>query len=431
MPRFYQILGGVSFLILVIFSLGQIKSKTDAFSSIPQYTDISNNLANLVSTKTSAIDKKQNRVSHLPDSARNSTLGFASIQAIVMPHRDDQKDILALLGSVYGLDISIAPGVYPEDVKIAPLGAPHVGEEGFKTFQLGEIAAWRAHANVWREMLLNKWQTTLILEGDADFQMNIHDEMAKLVEVIPQLMAQLLDIPGQELPAYDPNDPYRSQAWDILQLGWCDHSVETIQGGSVLYESPTTMPGKDMHPNYYSHLIYGEEHVDMRNLTEKSMKMLRVSLGGECLTAYAVSRRGAAKMLHKTTRAWRGPIDVALINMSHQFELAAFHVVPPFFRQRKYLENKLPSSDIHASHNRKRLDVVDFDATLNANVGFDGEDSLWRIPEDMVDRSATMAMSGLLWPEKSSAGPLAELAWVHRAKDEIALADAARANEAA
>jgi hypothetical protein len=41
-----------------------------------------------------------------------------------------------------------------------------------------QLGCWRAHANLWSRMLSDNISTALILEDDADWDVNVHDSFA-------------------------------------------------------------------------------------------------------------------------------------------------------------------------------------------------------------------------------------------------------------
>ncbi|CCG84679.1 protein of unknown function [Taphrina deformans PYCC 5710] len=347
----------------------------------------------------------------------NSTLGFERIEAIVLPHRDDQLDLLALLGHIYGLDINITPGVYPEDVKVQSSKSPvfKTDDESEGNMRIpGEISCWRAHANLWRKMLREKWKTLLVLEGDVDFGLNFRQEFLELTRVIPELESRLT---GQSALAYDDSDPFRSHSWDFLQLGWCVESEKILLNGSVQYPSPTKMTTqaqesfRPLFPNF---------GIKLEPLVHANQRLAKVSLGGSCTVAYAITPRGAAKLLHKTTRQWLGQVDIAISKLSADLDMVAFSVSPPLFAQRKYNNQAGPSSDIGGYRKRAATPaLMDFDTTAASNTGFDDEQKIWTAASHLSDASATMALSGRIWPEKTSLGPDNGREWVMRAKKQI------------
>lgn len=190
------------------------------------------------------------------------------------------------------------PDVYADRVKIAPIGAVATDKPGTFPYQLGEVACWRAHADIWRQMLKDGHQTTFIMEADVDFQVNIREELAELPDAICRLQQQLLDS-NKDL-VYNDNDLYRSES---LQLGWCMDNSRSVSNGTVVYNSSSTFRAENVNPSFFTYRIYEEEGLDIKALTGKKLKMLRVSLGSQCTTANAVSRLGAKRLLHKQTRS--------------------------------------------------------------------------------------------------------------------------------
>ena len=52
--------------------------------------------------------------------------------------------------------------------------------EGAGSFGPGHIGCWRSHADTWRRVVKENLLTALILEDDADWDMNVHDIFEEL-----------------------------------------------------------------------------------------------------------------------------------------------------------------------------------------------------------------------------------------------------------
>ena len=65
------------------------------------------------------------------------------------------------------------------------------------------LGTWRAHANAWRTILENGWQTALILEDDADWHKNLKDELVMLSDAMKFHKPLLQDFRGVDNRSID------------------------------------------------------------------------------------------------------------------------------------------------------------------------------------------------------------------------------------
>jgi hypothetical protein len=55
---------------------------------------------------------------------------------------------------------------------------PNARPESSGWLSAAQLGCWRAHANVWSRMLSENINTALIVEDDADWDVNVHDSFA-------------------------------------------------------------------------------------------------------------------------------------------------------------------------------------------------------------------------------------------------------------
>lgn len=97
----------------------------------------------------------------------NQTLGFEKIIALNMPDRMDRKDEIALLASASDLQIDF---LSTQDAKtFNKNGLPFL----VKDLSPSEIGCYRAHLDAWQHILTNNIQSALVIEDDADWDVDI------------------------------------------------------------------------------------------------------------------------------------------------------------------------------------------------------------------------------------------------------------------
>ncbi|KAK2601757.1 hypothetical protein QQS21_004641 [Conoideocrella luteorostrata] len=278
------------------------------------------------------------------EAAGNSTLGFSSIQFVNLRNRFDRLDAVTLQAYLSGLDIIEVPGVEAKDIQnvgMPPTHRPSVLRDG-------EKGCWRAHANIWSQMLRNKSRAVLIIESDAAWDINVRDIMSNLNVHFARFLDQLDSKPihdggwnrdaTQTSTAHplqsDHDDPWHSRHWDMLSLGQCFES--TVNSNySLVYPDKHVPEGKD-----YFGMKLGHSRV------------VRLSGGIVCTTAYAVSRTGAAKLLLRSAVDLDNPVDLLMRRMTLAGDLIVYSVMPTVFAQWEYVNNigmkeRGANSDIH------------------------------------------------------------------------------------
>lgn len=274
---------------------------------------------------------------HLPTrplSAGNATLGFQTIQVINLPRRHDRADMLVLQSSISNLSLHITPGVDISDISDNQ-GMPPNSSPG--SLKESEKACFRAHANVrplpstllldatsrsrisltilqlWRRMLDEKWSSVLIMEADAAWDVDVRTITQRLSYALNDLMDAY---PRTSLTVHpSEHDPYNVAKWDLISLGQCHESTKHSEE-SLIYSDENA----PLNMSYY-----GRPLVDER--------VVRRSGGIVCTTAYALSPRGALKLLVKTSVDFNIPIDLAIRSMIESDELIAYSVQPSIIAQ--------------------------------------------------------------------------------------------------
>lgn len=115
----------------------------------------------------------------------------------------------------------------------------------------------------------------------------------------------LLDTP----PGSTPHSPYGDD-WDLLWLGHCALApIETDSRRVVLENDPSTTP--------FKHRFNLGAIPDM-TIYDNTTRVVYASDGGTCLYAYALSYRGAQKILfHLSMSYYHQPVDFGIHDMCH------------------------------------------------------------------------------------------------------------------
>lgn len=158
----------------------------------------------------------------IQDVLSNSTLGFEKILAINLPSRSDRSDLLTLAALQTDIELEWMDGV--KGSEISPKAWPahwntRTRADG-ANFTLGELGCWRSHMNALRRVIDEKWSTVLILEDDADWDVNIRSQLAMLAERTRTMSNARHDQSEWITDDTPTSNPYGND-WDLLWLGPC------------------------------------------------------------------------------------------------------------------------------------------------------------------------------------------------------------------
>ncbi|KAJ3038034.1 hypothetical protein HDV00_001078 [Rhizophlyctis rosea] len=151
-----------------------------------------------------------------------------------------------------------------------------------------ELAVWASHARIWKDVVTRELPSALVLEDDVDAE-----------TFTPRVVSYL----HSKLPA----------EWDMLYLGHCDNP-----------------PGKRIAARYGYRL--------------------HVATHPSCTHAYAVSQKGASKLLELLTEPVAA-VDDELVGLVIHKSITAYSVHPPLINQRQKDPTTNPS-DILEHNNR-------------------------------------------------------------------------------
>ena len=256
---------------------------------------------------------------------------FGGIYAISLPSRTDKRDSLTLAAANANIHIDFIDGLHGDAV------ADHALPEDANREALGpgNIGSWRAHMNVIQHVVANNLSSALIMEDDLDWDVRIKSQLVTFsrgVRALTQPMtssrgyidptletrASANDITplGYELtPSNAPTtaepklSPYGDN-WDVLWLGHCGVRFpapdQTIPKGRYVFNDDETVPS-------FQHRRTLSD--DIRNKYPEHARVIHHAMGPICTFAYAVSQRGARRILKEIgLESFNGPYDNKMAN---------------------------------------------------------------------------------------------------------------------
>lgn len=255
--------------------------------------------------------------------AGNETLGFHKIAYINLPLRFDYDDAMRITSTVSNVTVEKSNAV-DGSALASGKGLPPSsfgGDPAHEALRPGELACFRSHANLWSQMIQENWESLLILEADAVWDANIRQINQRLAKGLSDLVNKynlhnFSRDPTDDTP-WGPRaeDPFDSHNWDVITLGGCDNGGAKFDQTYLVYDDPDAP---------LSEPTWREEKLVNQRVIRQAGYMV-------CTTAYAVSQRGARKLLLRAALDSNLPIDTAMAQMMERGELNAFAVWPPTF----------------------------------------------------------------------------------------------------
>jgi GR25 family glycosyltransferase involved in LPS biosynthesis len=253
------------------------------------------------------------RVENLYD-VQNRTLGCQEVKMISMPFRGDRQDAFAMQAVLSGISYDQVDGV--NGSTIPKKAQPHRMDQDDQT-----VGCWRAHVNVWRDMILRNVQSTMIFEDDADWDVAFKSQLVQFARGSRWLEG----VHEGDIPT----SPYGDD-WDILWLGHDAVSDESpyMNGEKdsrrwVIPNDPTVLPvieRTEKKPWPDMSAWEGDEQTRIVLYTTWSLNT----------AAYAVSQRGARKLLyHLSMLPFNDAVDQGMGWMC-KYQIAGIKCIAPF-----------------------------------------------------------------------------------------------------
>ncbi|KAL9601251.1 MAG: hypothetical protein Q9219_002656 [cf. Caloplaca sp. 3 TL-2023] len=301
-PRFI-ILAFILTGVLVLFfnrSHNPIQALTYAASSDNALTDV--NSAPLAQGKPplgSSADVK------------NSTLGFERIFVINLPERYDKLDAFSLAASVTGFTHDVIEGIKGQTVvnktlpslENLPKVAAQLASGGLNLTGIQKerarnniVGCWRAHLNFAQKIVRERISTALVLEDDSDWDVSFRDQLADFATGSRYISGT----------SVKPRSPYGDD-WDLLWLGHCSAQQNPSDHRRFVIENDPTVPPVKHRVNF--NLVPNLNELGYDNST----RIVFRANNGVCLYSYALSFRGAQKLLRWQNNVKSfNPIDMGI-----------------------------------------------------------------------------------------------------------------------
>ena len=154
----------------------------------------------------------------------------------------------------------------------------------------------------WITSIINqRLSSALVLEDDADWDTHIKDQLG--------LFAQGSQYVTGVSVRHRPHSPYGDD-WDLIWLGHCSTQIMPDDERRFIIENDVTTPPPSRRVNFAGIPDMAREGY------ENSTRVVFRANNGVCLYAYALSYRGARKLLRgQLTRKEFAPIDLAIGHM--------------------------------------------------------------------------------------------------------------------
>ena len=199
-----------------------------------------------------------------------------------------------------------------------------------------QVGCWRAHLNFARRVVNDRLTSALVIEDDADWSLLLKDQLALFAQGAQFILSRNRDPKSAPLPAATsspplplpqtpaPLSPY-GDTWDLLWLGHCGTEITPNDAYRFVVENDMTVPPT-------SRLInFGPSTPDLKKegLTPSSRVVFTAS-SGLCTYAYALSNKGASKVLQYQNSQIDEfhPIDLGLAKMCKEED--NFHCIGVF-----------------------------------------------------------------------------------------------------
>ncbi|KAL4800573.1 hypothetical protein BDV19DRAFT_72583 [Aspergillus venezuelensis] len=268
---------------------------------------------------------------------KNETLGFQHIYAIGLKERTDKHDSLSLAASLTNMKVEWLEGVRPGDVsqKALPQGMDN------PDIPYTVVLCWRAHMNALRSVVENKYATALIMEDDADWDVNVRPQLREIARGVRELSG------NHKAPR---KEPYGTN-WDLLWIGGC----ATVQGKNetevyAILDDPTTI-SVDRRGPWDGPIgpsdTWKNQHPE---ISIDSTRFVYRAGHGCCLYGYAVTYEGARKILAALSLERSAEVDNSLGDLcggkNGRHQIRCFGVYPNVIGTFKPAGPNWRSSDI-------------------------------------------------------------------------------------
>jgi GR25 family glycosyltransferase involved in LPS biosynthesis len=315
------------------------------------------------------VDLPHNYTGTFPSTKLNTTLGFEKIYVLNLAHRQDKRDEFAILSYVTDIEVEFIDGVTG-----AELENQTIAEYDKGSMTNGVLGCYRSHVKALRKMVEDRVETALILEDDADWDVDLRGALERMQDPMATLIGSMKK-DGEKRGA-TPEAPYgHSLDWDQIYLGAClENAWVPMPDSKPEYN---LVNGQKVDFNHAPYVVYDDESSPpLANFGENAEKMfkdynmtidptdqvrkriIQKSRDPICTAAYGVTRRGATRLLYELTRGFNSPVDLLMAWSAEDGRVESYMVFPPIISQWRIEGGGIRNSDINRPNPTKR-DVIE------------------------------------------------------------------------
>lgn len=249
------------------------------------------------------------------NAAGNSSRGFEKIIFVNHPYRKDNANIMSLESHYSGIEYLTSKEADYYESKSDKNDLPSV-----------DVACALSHMNVWKLVLEKGWASVLILESDVTWDENIKNISKRAAKGLDTLINEKRLRQGGSQPS--PQDPYNVEQWDYFSWGTCFDEERFEASASGIY---VKYPDVDS-PN----CEYGwpEDDVNDTLVDERIMRKAGFPI---CTNAYALTAKGAEKLLLRKSLFSNGSVDLKMAQEIDKGNLVGYEMFPPPMYQWRYV----------------------------------------------------------------------------------------------
>ena len=154
-------------------------------------------------------------------------------------------------------------------------------------------------------MVRERVSTGIVFEDDADWDVNFRTQFEQFAQGSGYIAASLTNTTVLKSNVRGKNSSPYGDDWDLLWLGHAGVSAHPADSRQFIISNDPTVPSPQRRVNY-------QDVPDLSGHSNSTRIIFRIG-SGVCLYAYALSYRGAQKMLHaQSTLSKFLPVDIAL-----------------------------------------------------------------------------------------------------------------------
>lgn len=226
---------------------------------------------------------------------------------IAMPDRTDQRDGFSVAASLSGLEYIQDDGV--DGASVSSKARPYTMD-----VKDGVLGCWRAHVNIWQDIVHSEVTTALVFEGDADWDVSLIAQMLELARGTRYVMDE------QDKNTFS---PYGDE-WDLLWIGHCGAGpAPWTDKRYVIPNDPTAVP-------VGSRIAFGMPEMSRWEGDGTLSRVIFPAFAGTCTSSYAITLRGARKALYRLSMTPNShPVDIGLRTLCQDKDFG-FKCVAPY-----------------------------------------------------------------------------------------------------